>query len=61
MDRHVRLLKHFVAHAEADIAVGFLGRRKLKEGVDVTPEIATSFRLNFKKLDIEDSMIRSNT
>lgn len=56
MERHIRLLKHFVVHPEADIAVGFLGKRRLEGGVDVTPEIATSFMLNFEKLNIEDSV-----
>lgn len=56
MERHIRVLKHFVAHPEADIAVGFLGKRRLKGGVDVTPEIATSFILNFEKLNVGDSV-----
>lgn len=53
MERHIRSLKHFVVHPEADIAVGFLGKRRLR-GVDVTPEIATSFTLNFEKLNVGD-------
>jgi S1-C subfamily serine protease len=54
MERHIRILKHFVAHPDADIAVGFLGKRRLKGGADVTPEIAASFILNFEKLNVGD-------
>lgn len=56
MERHIRTLNHFVVHPEADIAVGFLGSRRLKGGVNMTPEIATSFILNFDKLNIGDSV-----
>ncbi len=56
MERHIRVLKHFVVHPEADIAVGFLGKRRLKGGVNVTPEIATSFMLNFDKLNVGDTV-----
>ena len=56
MERHIRLLKHFIVHPDADIAVGFLGNRRLKGGVDVTPEIAPSFTLDFEKLNTGDKV-----
>jgi len=56
MERHIRVLKDLVVHPNADIAIGFLGKRRLKSGVNVAPEIATSFMLNFEKLNVGDTV-----
>jgi hypothetical protein len=55
-ERHLRPIKHVVPHTEADICVGMLGKRRLQGGINIDPEIATSFSLNFKKLDSGDKV-----
>jgi hypothetical protein len=54
MERHLRVLEHFVPHQDSDIAVGFLGKRRIKGGQNLTPEIATSFMISFEKLNLGD-------
>lgn len=53
-ERHVRTLKHFVPHPWADIAIGFLGKRRLQGGQNVTPEVSVPFTLNFAALNVGD-------
>ncbi len=55
-ERHVRVLKHFVAHESADIAVGLLGPRRLHGGKNVPSQNATPFTLNFGNINIEDQV-----
>ena len=53
--RHLRVLRHMILHPDADIAVGFLGSRRL-EGKNIEPEVATPFTLNFENLNPGDKI-----
>jgi hypothetical protein len=55
-ERHLRPIKHVVTHPNADICIGMLGKRRLRGGVNVDPEIATAFSLKFQRLDNGDKV-----
>ncbi|HEY5371071.1 MAG TPA: trypsin-like peptidase domain-containing protein [Hanamia sp.] len=54
-ERHVRVLRHIVTHPDADIAIGFLGQRRLA-GKNIKPEIASPFTLSFDTLNAGDKI-----
>jgi hypothetical protein len=56
MERHIRVLEHFVPHPDADIAVGFLGKRGIGGGVNTEPEIATNFTIDLNRLETGDKV-----
>lgn len=55
-ERHLRVIRHFVAHPNADVGVGFLGQHRLVDGTNVKPEIATCFQIDTEPLSIGDQI-----
>lgn len=55
-ERHLRPIAYYRMHRNADIVVGYLGKRRLSDGSNVEPEIAPAFQLNLKPLSEGDEV-----
>ena len=53
-ERHLRPVKRFSPNENADIGVGILGPRRLDDGSNVSAEIATTFQIDNRPLEVGD-------
>ena len=54
-EKYIRVLRFFVPHPNADIGIGLLGSRRLKEK-NINPEPSSYFKLDFTPLSIGDNI-----